>query len=72
MSTGGTPWDDTNQRARDAYLYARYNGQDDKGAADFVQWYGEDAHRMLMVHDAFTAWEDEVINVQKWERELGQ
>jgi hypothetical protein len=59
------------RRERDAYLHARYNGQDDKGAADFVQWYGQDAHKMLMVHDAFQAWQDEIDSIDAWERELG-
>lgn len=49
-------------RERDAYLYARYRGCDDGAAADFVQWYGEDAHRMLLLHDAYQAWEDEGVN----------
>ena len=59
------------RRARDAYLHARYNGRGDQAAADFVQWYGQDAHRMLMVHDAFQAWQDEVDFIAEWERQMG-
>jgi hypothetical protein len=50
------------RRERDAYLHARYNGRGDGAAADFVQWYGQPDHRMLMVHDAFQAWQDEMDN----------
>lgn len=42
---------------RDVYKFARYQGESDEDAAEFVKWFQA---RTLFLNDAYASWREEV------------
>lgn len=42
---------------KDAYKFARYQGESDEAAAEFVTWFQS---RTIFLNDAYKAWREEV------------
>lgn len=57
---------------KDAYLYARHQGEGDLASAEFVEWIkAHPKHEEAGLTAAYHSWRKEVDDLAMWEQQMG-